>query len=431
MHYFISMASFYLRSSTIRLGIFISSLIITTILVFQLVWLNKVYHFEQKEFNHNIVKSVRGLYEDLNINSYYSSSHLNELIENPAPNLYIAHITLPVDKDSLTSYLQYELEDFSVFTDCHLGIYSAGLARYIYTGVLASAGKKNKDTTTIPVVAAPYDHLTLYFPNRRQYILSQMNFWIISSAILLLVLILYGGSLYYFYKQKFLNETQKDFIHNFAHEFKTPVSVISLAADVLKNKSIIEKPEKLATYAGIVEYQSSYLQNQIEKLLKFAYADSHHLFLAKEKVDLHELIREAITNLSPLINEKKAVLKSELNAADPFLFADRGYLLIVIINLIDNAIKYAKDPEVVITAKNNENSINIAVADNGIGIEKKEVKKIFRKFFRAGSGEIYAAKGFGLGLSFAKKIVDAHGGKINVESMPGKGSRFTVELPVQ
>lgn len=423
------MYSLSLRSSTIRLGIFISSLVIATILVFQLVWLKKVYHFEQKEFNHSVVKAVRGLYEDLNMTNYYSS-HLNDLIENPEPNLYIAHIALPVNQDSLSSYLQYELDDFSIFTDCHVGIYSIAAGKYIYTSLLSSPVSKKKQDPVLPVVGAAYDHITLYFPNRRQYIVSQMNFWIITSAILLLLLILFAGSLYYFYKQKFLNETQKDFIHNFTHEFKTPVSVISLAADVLKNPAIIEKPDKLATYAGIVEYQSSYLHNQIEKLLKFAYTDSHHLHLEKEKVNMHHLIEEAIKNLSPLITEKKVSIHFNLDAKQPILMADKDYLVIVLMNLIDNAIKYSKDPVITITTDNEADTIRFSVADNGIGIEKKELKNIFKKFFRVRNGETYSAKGFGLGLSFVQKIVDAHKGKISVESTDGKGSLFTIELPV-
>jgi two-component system phosphate regulon sensor histidine kinase PhoR len=258
-----------------------------------------------------------------------------------------------------------------------------------------------------------------------------MNFWITTSVILLLVLLLFGASLYYFYKQKFLNETQKDFIHNFTHEFKTPVSVISLAADVLKNPSIVEKPDKLVTYAGIVEYQSSYLQKQIERLLKFAYTDSHQLHLTREKVNMHELIRDAIRDLGPLIDEKKVQLELLLNAANPVLTADKDYLVIVITNLIDNAIKYSRDPHITISTENTPQHVSVAVSDRGIGIEKKQLKKIFRKFFRASSGETYAAKGFGLGLSFVKKIVAAHNGKIKVQSSPGNGSVFTVELPIQ
>jgi two-component system phosphate regulon sensor histidine kinase PhoR len=419
-----------IRSSTIRLGIFISSLVIAVILIFQLVWLKKIYRFEQKEFDHSVVKAVRGLYEDLDIKAY-NVTPLNKLIENPKPDLYLAHITLPVSRDSIISYLQYELEDFGIFTDCNLGIYQADSSRYIFTGILTGAATKTKGNLVIPGISTNYDHLSLYFPNRRQYILSQMNVWITSSIILLIVLIFFGASLYYFYRQKFLHETQKDFLHSFTHEFKTPVSVLRLAGDVLKDPGISTKPDKLSTYAGIVEYQSAYLQNQIENLLRFAHAESHQLHLRKGKINLHALIEEAIVNLKPLINEKKANLQFQPDATNPFLTGDKDYLVIVIMNLIDNAIKYSKNPCIYIVTSNTERSIRFSIKDNGIGIDERQLKKIFRKFFRIKNGEIYTARGFGIGLSFVKRIVKAHGGTIAVTSIPGSGSNFTVDLPFQ
>ena len=135
--------SLIIRSSTIRLGIFISSLVIAVILIFQLVWLRKIYRYEQKEFDHSVVKAVRGLYEDLDIKEY-NVNPLNRLIETPKPNLYLARITLPVSRDSLVSYLQYELEDFEIFTDCNLGIYQADSGKYVYTGILTAPGTKTQ-----------------------------------------------------------------------------------------------------------------------------------------------------------------------------------------------------------------------------------------------------------------------------------------------
>jgi two-component system, OmpR family, phosphate regulon sensor histidine kinase PhoR len=422
------MASFSIRSSTIRLGIFISTLVIAGIVLFQLIWLKQEYRREQKEFDSSVIKAIQGLYEDIEAKNY-KVSRLSELIENPEPHLYLAKITLPVNNDSVAGYMQYELEDFGIFTDCYFGIYSKSDKKYVYTELLKAAITKSKPPSSLPVVDRDYDHIAVYFPNRRQYILGKMNFWIISSALLLIVLILFGGGLYYFYRQKFLNETQKDFIHNFTHEFKTPVSVISLAADVLKNPSITEKPEKLATYAGIVEYQAAYLQNQTEKLLNFAYTESRHLHFSKEKVNMHELIQRAVSNLAPLIDERKALITIELNANNPFLSANKDYLTIVVINLLDNAIKYSKEPKVIIRTSNEEEKIILSVTDNGIGIEKKQVKKLFRKFYRIRKDDTYVSKGFGIGLSFVKNIVTAHHGKIRVESEPGKGSTFIVELP--
>ncbi|MEO7983643.1 MAG: HAMP domain-containing sensor histidine kinase [Bacteroidota bacterium] len=423
------MSSFSIRASTIRLGIFISTLVIATIIIIQLTWLKKVYRFEEKGFDHSIVKVIRGLYEDLDVTAY-DSSPLTELIEKPAAHLYLARISSAVNKDTLASYLQYELEDFDIFTDCRIALYSAASARFIYSNTLEAAGGKGKSSAALPLLSRNYDYLALFFPNRTQYILSQMNFWIVSSGVLLIVLLLFGASLYYFYRQKFLNETQKDFIHNFAHEFKTPVAVISLAADVLKEETIIQKPTRLATYAGIVEYQAHYLNKQVDKLLKFAYTESRQLHLEKEPVDIHQLIPVAINNLVPRITEKNAQIECALTATDPVVPADRDYMLIVITNLLDNAIKYAKEPRVLIATKNENKKFILTVQDNGVGVERSEFKKIFRKFYRARNGDTYMAKGFGLGLTFTKSIVDAHEGKIRVDSSPGKGSSFQITLPI-
>ncbi len=417
---------FNIRSSTVRLGIFISALIITIIVIFQLIWLKKVYRFEQKEFDISVLKAIRGLYEDLDL---YNSSNLNELVERPEQHLYLAHIKLPVNYDSLESYLQFDLEDFDIYTNCSIGVYKSASNNYIYNTMLLSAGAHDRSNPSIPLLKRKYDYIALYFPNRQKYILYEMNFWILSSIILLIVLIICGGSLYFFYRQKSLNEIQKDFVQNFTHEFKTPVATLALAAETLENKNIIEKPEKLATYAGIVKYQADYLRKQIEKLLKFAHTESGKLHLEKKSVDMHELIRESITHITPLIQQKNACLQLKLNANKPILAGDRDYIIIVITNLIENAIKYSKQPVITITTINKPGLFALSVADNGIGIEKKQVKKLFRKFYRIQNNEEYTAKGFGIGLTFVKKIINAHKGRIYVESNPGKGSTFTVELP--
>lgn len=419
-----------IRSKALRLVILISTLIIATIVVFQLVWLKKVYRFEQKEFDHSVIKTVRGLYEDLAIPAYNTSA-MNELMEKPGRHFYLVRISRLVNRDSLSRYLQYELEDFDIYTSCHMGLYSVQQGGYIYTSVLHSPVGKEDTAKELPVLPRPYDYMVLSFPNREQYILSQLNFWIISGVALLVVLILLGASLYYFYKQKFLNETQKDFIHNFTHEFKTPVAVIGLAADVLKAKNIVDKPDKLATYAGIVEYQAAYLNGQIERLLKFAYTDSGAIHLAKQEVNIHDLVQEAVSNLSPLISSRKAELQYDYKATQPVLQADKGYLMVVLINLLDNAIKYSRNPVITITTINKENELLLSVKDNGIGIEQKQLRRLFDKFYRVRNGDVQAATGFGIGLSFVKKIAQAHNGKVTVESEPGKGSEFTLSLPLK
>lgn len=419
-----------IRSKTIRLAMFISTFVIAVIIVFQLVWLKKIYSYEQKQFNHGIARAVRGFYEDINqpLHQYYN---LNQLIENTNPQTFIVRMTTDnIQSDSVSFYMQSELEDQDIFTDCYLGLYDGQRQQYIYTTVLHSATAVQKQKKSFPLFKTNYDYLVLYFPHRGEYILSLMNYWILGSVFLLVVLILFSSSLYYFYRQKFLNETQKDFVNNFTHEFKTPVSVINLAADVLARPGIVNRPEKLSQYAAIVQYQGKYLQNQIEKLLRYAYAETHLLHLHKEPADLHLLIDEALTNLQPLIVDKKARIECDLSAERSILSADKGYILIVITNLLENALKYAKEPKLLISTSNENSSIIFSIKDNGKGIEKKYRNKIFKKFYRVPNGEQMSARGFGLGLAFVKRIVDSHHGKIAVDSIPGVGSDFKVKIPL-
>lgn len=419
-----------LRSRTIRLVIFISTFIIAAIIIFQLIWLRKVYYFEQKEFDHGIAKAIRGFYEDIN-DASVAYHNLNELIVSPNEQTFIIRSKrAAINKDSTSFFLQSELEDEDIFTDCYAGFYNAARKAYDFTIYLPSATAAKKSKIIMPASYEPYNHLTLYFPHRNKYILSKMNFWIISSVILLLVLILLGSSIYYLYRQKFLNEIQKDFVNNFTHEFKTPVSVINLAAEVLTNPATVNRPEKLARYAAIVQYQGNYLQEQIERLLHHAYSESNLLHLKKRKLELHRLIEEALINLQTLIASRQAVVERCFRAEDPYIIADKGYLLIVITNLIENALKYSANPRIVISTQNNTSGILLSVKDNGKGIEKKYRNKIFKKFYRIPNGDQASVRGFGLGLAFVKRIIQAHRGKITVESKPGEGSEFRVSLPV-
>jgi two-component system, OmpR family, phosphate regulon sensor histidine kinase PhoR len=419
-----------LRSKTIRLAIFASTLVIATIIIFQVVWLRDVYYREQKEFDRSIAKAARGFYEDIDETSVVSHN-LNELISKLNDQTFLVRLNRDkISEDSTRFFLQSELEDEDIFTDCYTGFYNARRNAYSFVAYLPSATTARNEKIAMPPSEERFNHLTLYFPHRNKYILSKMNFWIISSVILLLVLILLGSSIYYLYRQKFLNEIQKDFVNNFTHEFKTPVSVINLAAEVLTNPGIANRPDKLARYAAIVEYQGHYLQEQIERLLRHAYSESNLLHLQKRKLNVHEVVEEAINNLNTLVASRDVSIHRCFKATDPFIRADKGYLLIVITNLVENALKYSSDPEITVSTWTSGSDLVLSVRDNGKGIEKKYLHKIFKKFYRVPNGEQVSARGFGLGLAFVKRIVQAHHGKINVKSKPGVGSEFSISLPV-
>jgi two-component system phosphate regulon sensor histidine kinase PhoR len=407
-----------------------ATVLIGLIVLVQLYWLTKVYSFEQKQFNTNVVKSLRGVFEDLQMNDDPSLS-LQQLIHNPADDYYMFKADTIPEQDSLTYYIRREFADFDVLTDVKLGAYSSSQKKYIYEDYIptAASGFHVTPALGLPVYSQEYDNILLYFPHRSQYILSEMNFWIISSVALFLALIGLAISLFYFYRQKFLAEIQKDFVNNFTHEFKTPLAVIRIASDVLAQNDISEKPERLKRYASIIQNQTTHLQNQVEKLLKSASAENKKFPIDKENVQPARLIEQALNKLQPLIEQKQAHVELKVDNYETNIHADEGHLELAIINILENALKYSYTPHIIVETGREESDYFISVKDNGIGIEKKYLKNIFKKFYRVPTGNIHDVKGFGLGLNFVKRIIDGHDGKIRVNSLPGIGTEFRLLIP--
>jgi two-component system, OmpR family, phosphate regulon sensor histidine kinase PhoR len=420
-----------MRASTLKWILLSISCLIALIVIVQLVWLDKVYSFEQRQFNINVIKSIRGVFEDLEMNDN-PALNLRQLIDNPGPDYFVFKADTIPQKDSLTYYLHHEFEDFNVLTDCKLGAYSKDSDRYIYAEYIPSVASLYpvQQVTDLPVFTEKYDHILIYFPHRSKYILGQMNFWIISSVALFLTLIGLAVSLFYFYRQKFLSEIQKDFVNNFTHEFKTPLAVMKIAADVLAQDTILQQPNRLERYTAIIKNQTEHLQNQVGRLLKAAASENRTLPIEKEDVNTALLIEQALNKVQPLIDQKNARIELKTENGLIRIHADKAHLELAVVNLLENALKYSTDPHIVIETGNDENAFFISVKDNGIGIEKKYQKNIFKKFYRVPTGDVHNVKGFGLGLDFVKRIIDAHEGKIKVKSLPGIGTEFRLMIPV-
>ena len=430
--YLLDLIPMVIRSKTLRLVILTSTVLVTIIVAIQLVWLQKVYLYEEKQFNINVSKSIRSLYTDMELVND-ATDNVQKVIENINPDVYLLKIDCSPNLEQLWVNIKGEMTDFDVYTDCRAAIYDNAANKYSaeqYINLPDAYFPSDKEIE-LPVYKRDYPYIALYFPHRGQYIVKQMMFWIASSGLLLLVLIGFGFSIFYLYRQKFFNETQKDFVNNFTHEFKTPLAVIKIAAEVLQQKNIIEKPEKLENYAGIINEQTSHLQSQIQRLLEIAYTDRSRLPLEKEQFDVNLLIDESINDLQPLIEQKNAIVKTNFAMPGAILKADKPYLRLCLINLIENAIKYAATPVIDINTHIEANYFCIAVKDNGIGIATEHQKKIFERFYRIKDGERHTSKGFGLGLNFVKKVIDTHHGKIEVDSEPGRGSTFTIKIPLK
>jgi two-component system phosphate regulon sensor histidine kinase PhoR len=212
------------------------------------------------------------------------------------------------------------------------------------------------------------------------------------------------------------------------HEFKTPLSTIAISTSVLKDPSIVNTPERLLNYATIIENESQRLKQQVERVLQMARLEQEDIGLKKEEHDLHELIQEAVTNSSLAT---KASIELQLKAPHTKIIADKLHLVNVIFNLLDNAIKYnTNTPLIQIRTSNSNGSVLLEIQDNGIGIRSEDQRKIFHRFYRVPTGNLHDVKGFGLGLSYVKLIIEAHKGKITVASEPGNGSCFSIVLPL-
>jgi two-component system phosphate regulon sensor histidine kinase PhoR len=421
-----------MRSNTIRLFILIASLLIAIIIAVQLYWLNKTYTFEKTEFNTSVIKSIRGVYEDLPL-LYESTEKLQSLIEKADANSYLFRVDSIPAKDSLILYMHNELESFDIFTDGKLSVYDNTKNKYVYDAYLPSAGSgyKNDTTLTSPLVQKNYSYAYLYFPHRNKYIIEQMRGWIVSSALLLLVLLGFAASLYYFFKQKFLVEIQKDFINNVTHEFSTPLSVIELSVDGLEKPATHVNLEKQQKFINAIRYQSDYLKNHISNLVKTVVADQYQFVLKMKPVVPNELLKKVIAQLEPLLHKKTGVVEWDLDEENSSILADEENLYLSLFNIINNAIKYSPQPKIIIATVKNSYKYTISIKDNGAGMESSEYKKIFKKFYRVQNGNVHNTKGLGLGLYFTKKVIDGHHGKIDVQSLPGIGTEFKIELPLK
>jgi len=418
-----------MRSYTLKWLVLISTLVIGLIILIQLYWINQVYTLEKRQFNTNVVKSIRGLFEDTDLNE--PISQVQNSILQPDANSFLVKIGTIPSRDTLLHYLAQELSDFDVLTDCKVAVYDHKKAGFVFEEYIP-APASHFSAVNVPdlkMATYSYDYLLLNFPHRGKYVLSQMNFWIITSATLLLVLIGFAVGLFYFYKQKFLAETQKDFVNNFTHEFKTPLAVMKIASDVLLQPNITGQPERLTRYASIIENQTEHLQMQVEKLLKVASSERHELPLEEKKVQVDHLIKQAVSKVLPLVEQTQAKLEYKLDEKQYTIMADEAHLELAIVNLLENGIKYSTKPHLVIETGQSDNEFYISVKDNGIGIEKKYQKGLFKKFYRVPTGDVHNVKGFGLGLNFVKKVVDAHKGRILVNSIPGIGTEFKIFLP--
>jgi two-component system phosphate regulon sensor histidine kinase PhoR len=280
---------------------------------------------------------------------------------------------------------------------------------------------------------APKYFLNIYVPHLTDYIFKELSLVIFSSLLLVLIIVgTFAATLMIIFHQKRLSQMRNDFMGNMTHELKTPIATITLASEMLKDENVPIEKKNVAGLSKMIRDEAQRLSSLVEKVLRMAAVERGNINIKHKDVNIRNVIKKVVDSYMLQLNARKGKIITQFNAKESVVVGDEMHLQQIISNLIDNALKYSKkDPEIQINTENKNDGIIIAVTDNGIGIEKEYQKHVFEQFYRVPTGNIYTVKGSGLGLNYVKKIVEMHGGKVSVESEKGKGSTFTIFLPIK
>jgi two-component system phosphate regulon sensor histidine kinase PhoR len=286
---------------------------------------------------------------------------------------------------------------------------------------------------TEPNSILPDEALAVVVPDFQKSVIGEMKLMIVGAIFFTLVIITaFYVTVNALLRQKKLSEVKNDFINNMTHEFKTPLATISLAVDALRNEKVVQDRVKSEYFSGIIKEENKRMNKQVETILQASLLDRQEQQLNLRPIHAHVIIQESMENFHLQLEGKGGRAECQLNAKNDLIEADEVHFTNLITNLIDNAVKYSKDaPLIRITTHSTAKSLIIRIEDNGIGMSKETQRRIFEKFYRAHTGNLHNVKGFGLGLSYVKTIVDAHKGKIKVDSVVGKGTTFTLEFPLK
>ncbi len=348
----------------------------------------------------------------------------NSLFDNPE---YSYH--------KMDTIIEYLLHQHNIYAKYNFNIYFQSGSFFMYHNPKVKEGNYLEKAYAFPFISNTTGqelYMMVYFPKEKRYLLKEMGLMLFLSIIIILsVIYLFSYSISAIIKQTKLSEVKNDFVNNMTHEFKTPISTISLACQALLDKDIINTPELYDSYISIIDDENQRLAAMAEKILQTAILDKGELRLKKEWINIHDIIHELARSNKMHIHQKGGNLYLNLEAETYMVNADKLHLTNLLYNLLDNANKYTfESPKISISTKDDGDYLLIVVKDNGIGISRQNQKKIFNKLYRVPTGNVHNVKGFGLGLSYVKAIVQHHQGAIDIDSQLNKGTSFFIRIPI-
>ncbi|UZR92999.1 sensor histidine kinase [Chondrinema litorale] len=410
-----------MHRKTIRIFIVLAVLSLLGMVVVQVYWFKQAFDIRRESF---ILKTSIALNNVGRRISKINDTQLpaKNLVEQLSINVFSVMVNQPVDPSVLQELIKQELNLQNLITDFEFAIYdcTSGTLNYGSFVCMDQNCKTNSDAENEFKLPANDNYFFIvHFPDSFHAIIAGMNIWLFSSGVLLIVFAFFSYSLFVILRQRKLTELQTDFVNNMTHEFQTPISSILLSSNSLLKEQVISNPERITTYANLINKESNRLKNQVEQLLEKTDVKKQNLKF--EKVQVHELLHDLL-KVKTTVN-KEINIRTELQATKDTIVADALHCLNVFYNILENAIKYTEqNTEIIIKTYNRKNQIIIVISDNGKGIPKKHLKKVFRKFYRIPPDHIQEKKGFGLGLYYVQKVIAAHNAKIDIRSMLDYGT---------
>ncbi len=405
---------------------------IAGIIAIQSYWVMSSWNLNEDEFqkkvNLALYNTARSL-ADLNGHTLPARN----VVRQRSGNYFVVNIAYEINTEDLEFFLQRELEELALNIDFEYAVFDCETDEMMYGDYVSYSPNQNSQAKTgeLPKHSEFTYYFGVRFPTRTDYLLNRIQLSILFSVILFVAVIFFAYSMAVILKQKQLSETQKDFINNMTHEFKTPISTMGISADVLLNSPAVQAEPRLLQYAKIIKEQNQRLNHQVEKVLQLARIEKGNFQIKPEKMELDAFLEQAIQGMQIQAEQKGGAISGLFHASGCIIQADRLHLTNVVNNLLDNALKYCADkPQVIVTTICNKGRVTLSIKDNGIGIAKENTKKIFHKFYRVPTGNVHDVKGFGLGLYYVRNICQAHRWQLRVESTPGAGTDFQISIPL-
>jgi two-component system phosphate regulon sensor histidine kinase PhoR len=420
-----------MKSRTIQIIFALAVIAIAGIVVMQVFWFRQAFDAKEKQFDQNVYTALQTVGEQiLQINQQQIPN--TSLVNQLSSNYFVVSVNGEIDTRVLEALLKAEFKNRELRQDFEYGVYDCNHQKLVYGNYVSfRRDEKQQHDRELPQWKNDLYYFSVNFPEKKSQIIGSLGIWIYSSVVLLVVIGFFAFSIIAIFRQKQLAEVQKDFVNNMTHEFKTPVSTILVTSQLLNREEVQRDPAAINQYSTLIQTEAMRLKSQVERVLQVAVWDERKLQYKFEAVNVHECLGQAMNSLEHMIAERQGTLTQTLNAAQALIQADRLHLTNVFYNLLDNAVKYnRRDPVISVSTSNSKNEIEIRIRDNGIGIEPRNLRHIFDRFFRVHTGDVHDVKGFGLGLYYVKKVVHDHRGRITVNSVPGSGTEFLLSFPL-